>query len=235
LPESYQRGKGLEVAAVNPAAPVQGVATALASLRRLAGGQGHVVFHERLPDIPRAVLFFYLASRADLRVTHQDHLTWETANERAGRQQSPLAVARPEPGAAPFDESSVTDLFLPPDDHATYSEQQLDQGLILAGAQAERYFNALRPRCEDVCVQGTTADQNRFHVHLGVADGRRAYVYSCSTADYREFKICDARFARMLFSPVVEHLQHQQNTGSVIQVEPLPAALWQRLQAWFGW
>lgn len=232
-PESYLRGRNLEAAASESSA--RPVAQALASMRRLAGQDGWVLLQERFPDIARASRFLYLLGDSALAVERLELLAWQAANERAGVQQAPLIVATPHAVPAPVDESRLIGLYYPQPETADVSRLGFDQPTTLTGVKAHWSFAALAGLRQEVCVQGRGQDGHRFHIHVGLLAGTRAYVYTCTTADYRELKICDARYARMLFTPVAEQLLLKQMAGEILDAEPEPRALAGIFRAKFGW
>lgn len=233
-PESYRRGPNLAAAAADPSVPGQPVKQALAAAARLATPGGRVLLHERLPSVATASYFFFLASQVGLRRLEMRLLGWETANEREGMQVAPLLIAAVQPGPAPFDEAAVIDLLLPRPAPRDLTTLPPGQGLVITGREAEATFAAYAQAGSDIRVRVQTRDRQRFHIHLGVAGGRWAYVYTCNTADKREFKVCDSRMALPLFQPVVDYLVMSHRSGDATYIDPSPEALAGQIAARFG-
>lgn len=232
-PESYERGNNRVPVASDPSSPARHVADALAAIQRLAGEQGHVFLHERLPDFSRTSLFLYLLNKTGLRIQSALLLQWRAANEREGIQKSPLFVASPRPGPVEFDESHLITMLLSESGAVDCTRVGVEQPALLHGTDAQRCYLML-PSKDEVCVRGAARDGNRFAIHLGTADTNRVFVYTCTTSDYRELKVCAAQYVRMLFAPVVEQLLLKHKAGEIADTEPDPRGLGEILRAKFA-
>ena len=98
-------------------------------------------------------------------------------------------------------------------------------GVILTGPTAHANFQALPAGKRDVCVALRFANDVQVHLHLGAVAGQAAYVYTCSTADHRELKMCRPAHAQALFAPVVEFIARKKQSGEALHVDPDPAEL----------
>ncbi len=232
-PESYLRGRQLDRAAVAAVPSLQLVSDALAACARLVKPGGCVILHERFRGYPDAALFQYLAHRAGLRLTEQTAIHWQTANEREGVQQAPLQVAKRESIPVSFDEPAFLASYLPVPATMDLTAPQLDQGVILSGPAAHANFQALATEKIDVCA-ALSYPQQEVHLHMGLVGQLAAYVYTCSTRDQREFKVCRASHARELFGPVLEFIRQQYQSGAVRCVEPEPGRLTEMVREALG-
>lgn len=233
-PSSYHRGALLEAAVGGEQFPGRPVAEALAALHRLTAPTGHVLLHERLADIGRALLFGYLAARAGFQASRLQLVSWQAANEREGVQRAPLIVAERRDAPASFDESAMVDCLFERPARVDALSLGLEQPVALTGPQAQWSFDALEGQRVEQSVRGAFRDRHRFLIRLGILAGARAYVYTCATSDYRELKICDVRYALMLFAPVAQQLLSRYVAGEISEVDPDPAALDGLLRAKFG-
>lgn len=224
-PESYLRGSRLAEAKVDASSPAHAIVQALAACARWTAPGGRVILQERFREYPEAALFMELVHRAGLAPVETALVSWQTANEREGVQQAPLVVAERREEPVPFDEAAFLRTYIPALLKVDLASPQLDHGVILTGPTAHANFQALPAGKRDVCVSLRFAKDVQVHLHLGVVAGQAAYVYTCSTADHRELKMCRPAHAQALFAPVLEFITSKKQSGEALHAEPDPAVL----------
>lgn len=223
-PEFYWRGRLLDTVSPQAVPTLQPLADAMSACVRLTRPGGCVILHERFRGYADAVLFQHLAHRAGLQLKELTTVSWQTANEREGIQQAPLCITEAFNGAHLFDERAFFTVYMPAFEKLDLSSPQLDHGAILTGALAHANFQALPAEKKDLCVS-LSYPQLDVHLHLGTVGGQAAYVYTCSTRDQRELKLCRASQAPQLFAPVMQFIRQQQLSGAALSVHPEPDQL----------
>ena len=232
-PECYRRGTHLASVAEAPVLPSRKVAQTLTAIRRLARDTGCTVMHERLPDVSRALLFVYFACRAGLNPTEMKTVAWRTPAEAFDdAQSSPLVVAEAIGVKAQFDESALIECFFPRPAAAPLQRVGPGGGRTLTGPAAAACFDSLPAGRRDLCIRAVSADDEPFHVHLGIVADVLAYSYACNAWDMRQMTVADVGAARPLFQSVIEQLMRAGATVSMQPaVEILPGAVHELLAA----
>ena len=222
-PESSRRGEALPALAADPMLPHRQVRRCLEAARGLLTPGGRAVFHERMSDASRVLLFAYLANETRLGLRGVRVLTWETPSEaRPGKHVAPLAVFEALTTPAPFDEDAVLGLLYPPPASLPDPTRlATGQVAVCSGPLAAHMVRGFGLAYRLPSVRAVYRDGRRFHLYLG-SSGGTAFAYSCDTHDVRELKLANAATAGQVFQSATEPLIRAASARELASLDPPP-------------
>lgn len=231
-PDSYRRGRTLDVLASDPVLPHRRVRECLEAVRRLLSEGGRAVMQERLADLSRVLFFSRLAAAAGLRTDHLQQVEWETdAGADAVRHAGPLIVAEARTPPAAFGEDQVIDLLYPPAELLPGAPAPgSGRVAVLTGSLAQQAYLAL-PAGRRLCVKAVLRDGRRRHVHLGLVEDVAAFTYACDTRDRRELRLADVRQASYFFAAAAQEIARSVCSGEAVALEPVVDGLGEAIDA----
>ncbi|MFO0842324.1 MAG: hypothetical protein U0797_07970 [Gemmataceae bacterium] len=236
-PETYRRGRNLELALARPTPACREVSESLASARRLGRVGGHVVLHERLPGLSQALLFARLLSGAGLLVTEWRGVASASPVASLGGRAGALIVGEVRPSPVPFREEEALASLLPSPGKTTLRRLPRPGSggrFARSGPEAEAHFRWLSRGAKEVRVAGRRPGGRAFGARFGVAEPPAAYLYYCDTEDVRELDVIDVRLGWDLFAPAAERYALAAADGEGCDVHPPADALFAGLRALLG-
>jgi SAM-dependent methyltransferase len=220
LPEVYLRGKNLLAQAESPNGLIDEVRRPLAAVRAMVVDGGRAIFHERVPDLSRALLLHLLLSQVGLEVVHERMAAWSSVSQQDRRQMSALIAATAVPSPAAFEEAAIIGLHTLAPGRVDLSD--LPAGVLLRweGNEAHAVYHGFPDSRDELLVRGDKNTGARFHCYFGVLMGRWAYVYLTDTADVRTLSVIGVQGVQSLFTGTMNEMEVLAGKGEIILVEP---------------
>lgn len=224
-PEHFDRGENLQHAATNASPGTKMVEGVLSSLRALVADSGFLFLHERIPDLPRALLFHFLSNKLRMDLLWASTVTWLNPCQTPRLQSSPFLVMRASSTPLPFDETVMISLNELPHGFANLTGLPADQVVTWQGHEAHANFHRLPGERDDFVVRLQMRDGALLNCHFGVRDSQHCYVYLCDTTDNRKLMVADTRLITSLFGSTVNEIRTMLSRGEVSQMEPSTSQL----------
>lgn len=219
-PEEYVRGKNLLTELDGPHGLLDEVFRPLAAVRAVVVDGGRAIFHERVPDLSRALLLHLLLSQVGFDIVHERIASWCSVSQQDRRQMSALIAATAVPSPAAFEEAAIIGLHTFAPGRIDLSDLPMGVSLRWEGVEAHAIYHGFPDSRDDLMVRGEKNTGARFHCHFGVLSGRWAYVYLTDTADMRTLSVIGVQGLQSLFTGTINEMEVLVGKGEIVLVEP---------------
>lgn len=219
-PEEYGRGKDLLAQWDRPPGLLDEVLRPLAAVRAMVVDGGRAIFHERVPDLSRALLLHFLFSHVGFDVVHESMAAWSSVSQQDRRQISALISANAVVPPAAFEEAPIIGLHTFGPARIDLSDLPMGVSLQWVGIEAHALYHGFPHSRDDLMIHGEKNTGARFHCHFGVLSERWAYVYLTDTADMRTLSVIPVQGLQTLFTGTINEMKVLVGKGEITLVEP---------------